>query len=114
MAIAINGVNYSYDYEELLKDIDCELAEGCLNINSHIQVLRSDEVAFGDYRPIVDYYYNNEKMQEIITIDFDDDIDEIKEKKDIEAQYLEVKNKLENMLILDVINEMKKVLSVID
>ena len=77
MGILINNINYSYDYDELLCDLENELETSDLHKTSYIQILRSEEPVFGDYKPIIDYYYEDEIMQDILTIDADDDIDEI-------------------------------------
>ena len=59
-------------------------------------------------------YYEDEIMQDILTIDADDDIDEIEyiiKQKDL---YLKDKPNLELMLVSDVIDEMRKILNPID
>ena len=114
MGILINNINYSYDYDELLCDLENELETSDLHKTSYIQILRSEEPVFGDYKPIIDYYYEDEIMQDILTIDADDDIDEIEyiiKQKDL---YLKDKPTLELMLVSDVIDEMRKILNPID
>ena len=52
-------------------------------------------------------------MQDILTIDADDDIDEIEYINKQKALYLIDKPKLELMLVSDVIDEMRKVSKII-
>ena len=60
MGILINNINYSYDYDELLCDLEDELETSDLHKTSYIQILRSEEPVFGDYKAIIDYYYEDE------------------------------------------------------
>ena len=113
MWILINNINYSYDYDELLCDLEDELETSDLHKTSYIQILRSEEPVFGDYKAIIDYYYEDEIMQDILTIDADDDIDEIEYINKQKALYLIDKPKLELMLVSDVIDEMRKVSKII-
>lgn len=63
MAYNMNGLNFSYDYSELIEEIKQELEEGLLKNDTLINIVRSDE-GFqinpdSVYYPIIDYYTLN-------------------------------------------------------
>lgn len=47
----------SYDYEELLQEFKEELEDEVLTLDSEVYILRKDEPIFGNYYPIIDWYY---------------------------------------------------------
>ena len=72
----------SYDYTELINEIKEEIEEGLLKMNDIIQVLRGDRLN-NLYTPIIDYYYNDERVQQDIIYEiFDTYGDEIYEMSD--------------------------------
>jgi hypothetical protein len=50
-------MNLSYDYEEFLGEFFDEMKEGNLTVDSHILIVRKKEPVFGDYHPIIEWYY---------------------------------------------------------
>ena len=62
----INGINICYDYSELIAEIEADLEEGLININSIIGIDRNKERDLGDGTfPIIDYYYEAKQGQEV-------------------------------------------------
>lgn len=61
-------INISYDYEDLIEEIESDLAEGLLKLDDDVIVVRHSRHAehFGimfHYDPIIDYYYMNFKSK---------------------------------------------------
>ena len=58
MAYEIDGINVSYDYEELIQELKEDIAEGLINTSTIINIVREpDQKLKGtNYIPIVDYY----------------------------------------------------------
>ena len=59
----------SYDYADLISELNEELRDGILSLDDTIQILRSDEEITRYYRPVVDWYYSDEKMAECLDLD---------------------------------------------
>lgn len=57
-------MNYSYDYSEMIGELEDELQEGILQKLDTIFVLRSEKSFPDGYKPIIDWYYEN--TEEII------------------------------------------------
>lgn len=57
-------MHISYDYTELLRELKSELLYGNLNISSNIRIVRENTPVFGDYKPIVDWYYHDDIINE--------------------------------------------------
>lgn len=57
-------MHISYDYTELLGELKSELLHGNLNINSNIRIVRENTPVFGDYKPILDWYYHDDIINE--------------------------------------------------
>lgn len=55
----------SYDYSELIERLNSELKSGAIDKDGTIQILRDFQPKFGDYYPIIDYFYSPDKMAEI-------------------------------------------------
>lgn len=55
----------SYDYSELIERLNAEIKSGVIDKGSDIQILRDFQPKFGDYYPIIDYFYSPDKMAEI-------------------------------------------------
>ena len=50
----------SYDYSELLFEINSDIAEELIDTSGDIWIIRDDEPVYENYKPIVDYYYIND------------------------------------------------------
>ena len=103
--------NISYNYDELISELRIELQTNTLCGADAIQVLRGDPIDVGgggSYYPIVDWYYDDENMVELATITMMDTQDDIEEKHDILRNYNSVKNKLQELLVDDVLAEMEE------
>lgn len=57
-------MHISYDYTELLGELKSELLHGNLNISSDIRIVRENTPVFGDYKPIIDWYYHDDIINE--------------------------------------------------
>jgi hypothetical protein len=55
-------MNISYDYEGLLNELKGDLAEGLIELNGMMKVVRDKKVS--GYQPIIDYYYDNNDPRE--------------------------------------------------
>lgn len=88
----------SYDYEELLAELIEELEDGVLVLQDVIQVLRAENPIHGQYRPIVDWYYDEEEMAEQVT---DMTVQEL-------DKYRRDKAHLEAVTVKECLEEMKK------
>lgn len=91
---------FSYDYSEMLEELQEELQDGELSLDNNIQVLRTDQPAFELYRPIIDWYYNDNIMVDMFKEEFE-------ECQEIKSSYERDKTKLESMKVVDVIAEME-------
>jgi hypothetical protein len=88
------GTKLSYDYSELLNELQSDIGEGLIKPSSSIYVTRSKEpIGHGsNYHPIVDYYYSDtaskslksDTEQGIVTTKkVNEVIDEMKEWNDV-------------------------------
>lgn len=68
MSHTINGMQYSYDYQELIDELKADIEEGQCKPNEIIYIVRGEhpDCAKIGYKPITDYYLNSwiKKMQE--------------------------------------------------
>lgn len=71
-------MNISYNYEELISELNEELTENTLMLDSTIQILRGDNIgpvsSFGTtkiiaYKPIIDWYFNKPTMEGLLAPD---------------------------------------------
>ncbi|MCE2304020.1 hypothetical protein ACXOXG_08195 [Streptococcus thermophilus] len=53
---------FSYDYSELIEDLDEDIAEGL--VDEYIYVVRGPYNEFLEKCPIIDYYYTSEEIEE--------------------------------------------------
>ena len=98
-----------YDYTDLLSQFDEELSAATIKLDSEVQTLRSENPAFDDYRPVVDRYYDDDFMMEILNgYDFDDKKELSPDKK----QYLLDKPNLTTVKFKDLIKELKDLNSI--
>jgi len=103
----------SYDYEELIEELHEELADGELEHEDVIQILRDDKAIFENYYPIVEWFFEHDL--EVIFILEDEDtctneFDQAKEHKRVEKeleQYLKIKPFLTQITVKDALKEME-------
>ena len=57
-------MNYSYDYDELLEDIKGDLVEGLIKRSDKLKIVRSSNVRYENYKPLIDYYYLEDEPDE--------------------------------------------------
>lgn len=103
----------SYDYEELIGEIREELRDGSLKEQDIIQVLRDKKPINKTYYPIIDWYYSESRMVEILSPDVFDDLSETDEKDLLKKHYLKDKPRLRFMSVKSVLDEMEKWNSII-
>lgn len=87
----------SYDYSDLISELSEELSDGILSIDDTIQILRSDEEITRYYRPVIDWYYSDEKMAECLDLD-----------RSNRRQYEQDKPKLISVSVKDCLSELSK------
>ena len=51
------GVQYSYDYSELLQEFAEEFEDGVLSLSDEVYIIRALEPVYEDSRPVIDWYY---------------------------------------------------------
>lgn len=103
MAIERNGALFSYDYEEFILELKEELEDGALTLDDTICILRSDEPIQGtDYFPIIDWYYNEETMENMKE-------NLLEENPSTWKAYEEDKPKLTSILVSELYIEMKEI-----
>lgn len=62
----IQGINVCYDYSELIAELEADLEEGLISINSIIGIDRNYKRDLGDgTHPIIDYFYEAKQGQEV-------------------------------------------------
>lgn len=121
-------IKISYDYEELLYEINEEIEDGVLSLEDEIQILRGEGLSnkelehrlewfrsqgvvnpvLEEYHPIIDWYYDDNSMNEIFEIEPDYDEEEIKEAEEIKVSYLKDKPFLITKKVKEVLEEMKE------
>lgn len=52
-------MKYSYDYDELINELESDLLEGLIALSDTIKIVRSTIPAYKTYLPIIDYYYDD-------------------------------------------------------
>lgn len=64
MAICVNGINVSYDYSELIQELESDIKEGLTD--KYIFIVReiNKDLKSLNYKPIVDYYYSVDEIPE--------------------------------------------------
>ncbi len=112
----INGINYSYDYSELIEELQSDIDEGLIKNSTIIGVLRDDKPIYSDidYKPIIDYYYPHvfEKDSPAETLSKEEYTEDewasiVKEYQKSYKQFENDKPKLQNATVLAVLTEMK-------
>ena len=121
--VNIEGNNYSYDYSELIEELEQDLEEGLIKSSTIIGIVRSsDSLGKGiEYHPIVDYYYpnafKNDSPQD--TCNRDEYTDEEWDTMNCEyqvayEQFKKDEDNIQGMSVLAALTEMKKWDSIID
>jgi len=117
-------MNLSYDYSDLLKEIKEEIKDGTLTPESEILLLRGSPLSFkmipefrviaiaqganAEYRPIIDWYYDDLQTEKILANDPFDDAGEAKEKKSMREQFKKDRPNMKTAKVRDVIAEMEE------
>lgn len=97
----------SYDYSELISEIKAYLEDMTTMPGDQVQVLRSEKALGDGYKPVVDWYYDDYKMESLLAVDpFDSDVG-VFNKKQLRKQYEEKKHQLESMSVVELLNEMQ-------
>lgn len=115
MSLEINGLKCSWDYNDLIKELEYDISYS-KNIGFpmiYVQVLRKSEPVFGDYRPIIDYYETDDVMQSMCKIEVFDSEKEISDKNMINEMYLKDKPYLELMEVEKVLDEMRRITEIL-
>ena len=98
---------FSYDYSDLIKEIKEELEDGILKPDSIVQILRDETQSV--YHPIIDWYYDDKKIVEDTTIQFDDSESDKELKREYISRYLDDKPRLQLMAVSAMLVEMEDV-----
>lgn len=71
MSCQINGHHYSYDYEDIIADLQKDLAEGDVALDDEIDLVRAIDSKYeiAGYKPIVNYYIKGDFEQMMTPID---------------------------------------------
>lgn len=96
----------SYDYSDLIQELNEEIADGILKNDSIIQVLRDKTKSV--YHPIIDWYYSEDKIVEDATIEFDDSEAYKELKREYISRYLDDKPNLELSTVAAILIEMEE------
>lgn len=62
MAINVNGLNVSYDYYDLIQEIESDIEERLIGKFLYIEREYNKDLAPLNYSPIVDYYYTKDEV----------------------------------------------------
>lgn len=103
----------SYDYSDFLSELKEELELGVLTPDSEVQILRSENTLFDDYRVVVDWYYNDDTMEELLNEDDFEDINDIKEVYQLKKRYTADKPNLTTVKLKDLLEELEDVDSIL-
>jgi hypothetical protein len=88
------------------KEINEELVDGTVKLSTVIQVLRTDNPIYENYRPIIDWYYDDKTQMEgfLLRPEFPKMVQrKISEEK---MKYLTIQHKLEEIKVSELIREM--------
>ena len=96
----------SYDYSDLIQELNEEIADRILKNDSIIQVLRDKTKSV--YHPIIDWYYSEYKIVEDTTIEFDDSEADKELKREYISRYLDDKPNLELSTVAAILIEMEE------
>lgn len=119
MSKTINGIRYSYNYDELLEELLSDIEEKFITTDTTINVVRKESSISKDidYRPIIDFYYPDdiglimEPLENLYdrTACTDMEWQQLKqEKKDLLKQYMADKDFFEPTKVADILKEMNE------
>lgn len=98
-----------YNYSEIITELEEEIEDGILTLDDTIQILRDDKTLYDNYYVVVDWYYSDDTMMEIIKeIENCIDIECRNDKKAIEI-YFEDKENLEEVTVREILSELIEV-----
>lgn len=105
--------NISYDYEEMMEELQNLLQDGELNLEDEIQVFRAKEAIASNYYPIEAWLFQHDLQVEFIRED--EDTCNTKQQQDIEhqrvqnvlADYESIRPLLTSIKVKDVLAEME-------
>ena len=60
--IDAGNYRFSYDYSELIEDLEADIDEGLTD--EYLYIVRGDYIELLEKRPIVDYYYTAEEIEQ--------------------------------------------------
>ncbi|QLY40580.1 hypothetical protein HF295_06880 [Hujiaoplasma nucleasis] len=58
----------SYDYQDLIHEIEQDIKEGLLSFNQKIKVERAKIKAYGNYYPVLDYEYSSDGEMTVLEL----------------------------------------------
>lgn len=97
----------SYDYHDLIREIQKEVEFGTLKKDGNVQILRSEKALYGtDYQPIIDWYYDVEKMRDLVAPDVFEDEEDTKARKNLVKDYFRDFPRLQTISVFDMMKEM--------
>lgn len=91
----------TYDYSEFLSEIRAEVEFGLLTLAEEVLILRGEPLPDG-YRPVIDWYYSEERMLNLLITERDEMSDEERQ------QFSDDYPSLEPIKVKDFINEMRE------
>ena len=96
------------DYSNLIKEIREDLRTHDLRPNDEVQVLRADKAVSDDgYKPIIDYYYDHNRMIKLLAPGFSPEESELEELNRLRQEYNRDRPFLEPMKVADMLSEME-------
>lgn len=102
-------MNYkiNYNYTDLINEIKGKIKEGLLKENEIIQVLRGERLD-NLYTPIIRWYYDKGKINEVYKRNNLDTVKESLIKEKLKKKYLQDKPYLENTTVAAILVEMRE------
>jgi len=122
MAYDVDGMRFSYDYEELINELKSDLEEGLIKESSIIGIVREEDERLQGYKPIVDYYYPCPPLDINVPLEMIHNREEFtpeeweqmkQEHEKWLKQYNEDKANIEKATVLAVLTEMEQFNSII-
>lgn len=99
-------MNKQIDYQELIDELKDDVGFGVLTNTSIIQILRHEDSDSDGYSEILDWYYNNETMNLELSPEPGESKEDSEERLLIRTQYLQDKNRLEEITVEQCLAEM--------
>ena len=98
-------------YSDLIKEMKEELEDGILKPDSIVQILRDETRSV--YHPIIDWYYDDKKVVEDTTIEFDDTEEDKQFKREYISRYIDDKPKLQPITVSAMLVAMEDVNNIV-